>query len=328
MTDLANNRLYLPLAGSSCRLALTFRDRRIVAIEPGPAFDGAEWQRISEEIEKSVLAGPMKVGREYSFSSFRVTGSWRGDRSGVQILPPPDGTPRAPVEIAQHPFILEFPVRASDRWRLTNYRRLREHRKLTLLLNILLAGRTSLQAKQSEHLWALVPRDDHGQEIKWVRPFFFAMLGNAMSDRLSPRPGERLEELEPGEYYTTVGHDGTGLRVPTDLDDHFVATRRFQLIIGASYRATFWIDVASRQWSISFSASFAALVSAINSLTGRGDVHLSSNARYATGPPDMKSRAQLGASRTSLIPTPRAVLWQSSETTCIRSVPASFTEAI
>jgi len=86
----AKNRLYLPLAGSSCRLALTFGDRRIVAIEPGPAFDGAEWQRISEEIEISVLAGPMKVGREYSFSSFRVTGSWRGDRSGVQILPPPN----------------------------------------------------------------------------------------------------------------------------------------------------------------------------------------------------------------------------------------------
>ena len=29
------------------------RDRTIVAIRPGPAFDGAEW-RISEEIEKSV----------------------------------------------------------------------------------------------------------------------------------------------------------------------------------------------------------------------------------------------------------------------------------
>ena len=270
----AKNRLYLPLAGSSCRLALTFRDRRIVAIEPGPAFDGAEWQRISEEIEISVLAGPMKVGREYSFSSFRVTGSWRGDRSGVQILPPPDGTPRAPVEIAQHPFILEFPVRASDRWRLTNYRRLREHRKLTLLLNILLAGRTSLQARQSEHLWALVPRDDHGHEIKWVQPFFFAKLGNAVSDRLSPRPGERLEELEPREYYTTVGHDGMGLRVPTDLDESLCCYTALSADNRGKFdRATFWIDVASRQWSISFSASFAALVSAIKSLTGRGDVH-------------------------------------------------------
>lgn len=38
-------------------------------------------------------------------------------------------------------------------------------------------------------------------------------------------------------------------------------------------RATFWIDMASRQWNISVSASFAALVSAIESLTQHGDIH-------------------------------------------------------
>jgi len=72
------NKPYLPLAGSSCRIGLTFRDKKIVAIEPGPAFDAAEWERASEEIEKSILAGPVKVGREHSFSSFRVLGSWQG----------------------------------------------------------------------------------------------------------------------------------------------------------------------------------------------------------------------------------------------------------
>src|SRR2546422_11545406 len=91
------NKLYLPLADSSCRIRLTFRDKKIAAIEPGPAFDADQWERISQEIERSILAGPMKVGRDFSFSSFRVQGSWRGDRSGLQILPPPDDAPRAPV---------------------------------------------------------------------------------------------------------------------------------------------------------------------------------------------------------------------------------------
>src|SRR5262245_42540996 len=102
------NKLYLPLAAASCRISLAFRDKKIVAIEAGPAFDAAEWKTLSAEIEKSILAGPTKIGREFSFSSFRVSGWWRGARSGVQILPPPDGAPRAPVEIAEHPFILEF----------------------------------------------------------------------------------------------------------------------------------------------------------------------------------------------------------------------------
>ena len=38
-------------------------------------------------------------------------------------------------------------------------------------------------------------------------------------------------------------------------------------------RATFWMDMASRQWDISVSVSFAALVSAIESLTEHGARH-------------------------------------------------------
>ena len=87
--DRANNpgKFYLPLADSSCRLELTFSEQKqLVAIEPGPAFDAVQWDEIVREIEST---GPIKVGRDCSFSSFRVTGSWQGARSGVQILPPP-----------------------------------------------------------------------------------------------------------------------------------------------------------------------------------------------------------------------------------------------
>ncbi len=268
------NRLYLPLAGSSCRIGLTFRDKKIVAIEPGPAFDAAEWERVSEEIEKSILAGPLKVGREYSFSSFRVPGSWRGDHSGVQILAPPDHAPRAPVEMADHPFILEFPIKASDFLPVTNHRWLREHRNLTLLLNVLLAGRTSLQPRRSENFWASVPSDDDRLEIKWVQQFFFAKLGEAVIDELSPPAGEQLEEVEPEEYYTNVGHDGKGLRVPSDLDQSICLYLQLSRTNRAKFdRAAFWMDMARRQWTISVSSSFASLVSAVESLTDRGTTH-------------------------------------------------------
>jgi hypothetical protein len=119
---------------------MTYRDRRIVTVEPGQAFNAAEWENIAQEIETTVLTGPRKVGRDYSFSSYRVQGSWRGDRSGVQILPPHPEAAVAPAEMAEHPFILEFPTQEAGLWTLTNYRRLREHRNLTLLLNTLLRG--------------------------------------------------------------------------------------------------------------------------------------------------------------------------------------------
>lgn len=269
-----SNRLYLPLADSSCRIVLTFQGDKIVTIEPGSAFDAAEWKQISEEIEKSILAGPLMVGRDCSFSSFRVLGWWRGARSQVQILPPPDHAPRAHVESAQHPFILEFPVQASDFWPVTNHRRLREHRKLTLLLNVLLAGRTCLQSRRSEHFWASMPREDGSSEFKWVQSFFFAKLGKIVIDELSPRAGEPLEKVEPEEYYTKVGHDGRGLRIPADLDQSICLYLQLSPTNRTKFDcATFWMDMASRQWTTSVSASFAALVSAIEALTERGDTH-------------------------------------------------------
>jgi hypothetical protein len=268
------DELYLPLAGSSCRIRLTFRGRQTVAIDPGPAFDAAEWGQVSEDIEKSILTGPLKVGREYSFSSFRVPGSWRGQCSGVQIIPPPAEAPRAEVEMAEHPFVLEFPIRASDFWPLTNHRRMREHRNVTLLLNVLLAGRTSFQPRRSDHFWASVPREDGHYESRWAQHFFFGKLGPAVIDELSPSADHALEEVEREEYYRTVGHDGKDLRVPSDLDESIRSYRALSPGHREKLdRATFWIDMASRQWNISVSASFAALVSAIESLTERGSIH-------------------------------------------------------
>jgi len=176
--------------------------------------------------------------------------------------------------MADHPFVLEFPLRGSDLWLVTNHRRLREHRRFTLLLNVLLAGRTGLQSRRFEHFWAAVHGDDGGFEIKWVQHPFFGNLGDVVIDDLSPPTGEPLEGVEPDEYYTKVGHDGRGLRVPADLDSSICRYQQLSPAQRAQFdRATFWMDMASRQWTISVSASFAALVSAVESLTARSTRH-------------------------------------------------------
>jgi hypothetical protein len=266
--------LYLPAARTSCRIALTYSKGKIVSIEPGAAFDAEEWQKISDEIETLILAGPTKIGREYSFNSYRVTGSWRGQRSGVQILPPPDSAPRAPVESAEHPFILEFPIIASGFWPITNHRRIREHRKLTLLLNVLLIGSTNFQPWRPSHFWASVPDDDGTQKIKWVQQFFSADLGEPVSDKPSPPAGEKLQELAADEYYALSGLDGKGLRVSTGLDESICLYLQLSAEDRAKFdRATFWLDVADRNWTISVSSSFAALVSAIEAFTDQGIKH-------------------------------------------------------
>jgi hypothetical protein len=263
------NTFYLPLAGSACKIKLRFSDsKQIDSIEPGPAFDAKQWEQVVEEIERT---RPYKIGRDCSFSSFRVTGSWQGKRSGVQILPPPADAPLAPVEMAEHPFILEFPLKVSDLWHITNFRRMREHRQLTFLLNILLAGGTTIQPRRSRHLWATVLEEGSAShEVKWVQEFYFANFGEAVRDELSPPAAQTLEEVAPETYYTTVGHDGRGLRVPADLDHSICCYIQLSKANRDKFGiASFWMNMASRQWTVSFSASFASLVIAIEALGER-----------------------------------------------------------
>lgn len=293
-----DEKLYLPLARGESRIVLTFADNKIEAVEPGEAFDPAEWERISREIESAILAGAPKTGRDYSFSTFPVLGSWRGRRSGLQILPAPDHAPRGAG--APNAFILEFPIKGSDLWFITNHRRIREHRRLTLLLNLLLAGRTSSPLPRAGHFWAHVPRDMQSgprlrlllarllsglhryrrgggadpPDIRWVQEWYYTPLDHPVLDEPSPPATKTLEEVEPEEYYARVGNDGRGLRVPTDLDESIC--RYLDLSAGDRARfdrATFWLDMTSRQWNISASASFAAFVSATEALTERGLAH-------------------------------------------------------
>ncbi len=267
--DRANNpgEFYLPLADSTCRVKLSFSEKKqLVAIEPGPAFDPVQWDKVVHEIDST---GPFKVGRECSFSNFRVAGSWQGVRSGVQILPTPPDAPVAPYEMAEHPFILEFPVKVSDQWSITNYRRLRDHRRLTLLLNVLLAGRTCAQPRRLRHLWATVPGDT-SFGVKWVQEFFFAKVGEVVTDKHSLLITELMEGLDPDTYYTSVVHDGRNLQIPTDLDDLICCYAQLSAKNRSTFdRGSFWMDMASRQWTISLSASFASLVIAIEALGNR-----------------------------------------------------------
>lgn len=268
------DRFYLPLARNSCIISLTFKRGEIATIEAGPAFDDSAWARISAQIDESLLGGQMRVGRDFSFSSYRVNGSWRGKKSGLQILAPPTDTPRAPVEIAEHPFILEFPLRDSGLGPLTNHRRRSRHAKLTLLLHVLLAGRTNFFPRSPEHVWANIAPRGELPSSAWVQRYFSGSLDALVLDELSPPDDQRLEELEPEQYWATVGHDGRGLRVPTDLDESICLYFDLTPPNRAKFdRASFWLNMSSRQWTVSVSSAFASLVTAIESLTDRGATH-------------------------------------------------------
>jgi hypothetical protein len=148
---------------------------------------------------------------------------------------------------------------------------MREHRQLTYLLNVLLKGGATIQARRHRHLWAIAHEGDlAGQKAKWVQEFYFTNFGAPVSDELSPPALESLAQVDPDAYYSTISHYLSGLRVPADLDDSICCYQRLSKANRDKFgRAGFWMDMASRQWTDSSSASFASLVIAIESLAER-----------------------------------------------------------
>ncbi|MDP3750084.1 MAG: HEPN domain-containing protein [Phenylobacterium sp.] len=265
--------LALPEAGPNCHVRLFFPRNRLSDVRPGAAFDRAEWRAIEEEVGAALLSGVPRFGRGISFCSFRVEGSWRGERSGVQILPMMEGAPRPPVEMAEHPFILEYPVIDGGFLAVTRYRRRRDHRRLTRLLNLLLAGRTNLPDRQPDAGWAIV-KSPEGHEVVWAQRSYLVDPGELLRDVPSTPAAKRIEEIEAGEYHDRSGHDGGHLRVPSDLDTSICRYLDLPESQRARFdRSLFWLDLARRQWGASVSASFASLVTAVEALLLRGASH-------------------------------------------------------
>ena len=104
-----------------------------------------------------------------------------------------------------------------------------------------------------------------------AQEFYFASFGEIIRDELSPPATELLGVVDADTYYTRVGHDGGSLRVPADLDESICCYTKLAMANRDKFdRAGFWLDMASRQWTVSFSASFASLVIAIEALAESG----------------------------------------------------------
>jgi hypothetical protein len=277
--------LHLPMFASS-KVALRFEGNRIAQITRGPHFDNKQWSDISAELDALSTARADRFGREIAFSSYNVDGWWRGARSGVQILPPPEGAPKMPNPemMGEHPFILEIPLHSDRSGTVTNRRRLREHRRVALLLNMLLTGRVNCQLRQTRFAWAITNMPPSvellqiGQEtwpkIQWVQCSYMADVNPLVEVNPSASVGMPLEELPPDVYYDIRGRGENRMCVPADLDESICAYQNLTRKRRERFdRALFWLDLASEYWTTSMSSSFASLVSAIEALNPRGKVH-------------------------------------------------------
>jgi hypothetical protein len=91
---------------------------------------------------------------------------------------------------------------------ITYHRRRREHRRLSLLLDVLLTARVSFETSRHQSFWAEIPPAEGSSgnfESRWLRQYFWAPLGEPVTDALSPPAAETLTEIEAEAYTSTPG---------------------------------------------------------------------------------------------------------------------------
>ena len=254
-----------PEEGDACRVRIQYKGGEVAAVVRGPAFDADEWDRLAKQIEEDLLAWESVYASAIVFSAYPVERSWRSDKLGVQILPAPPKAPRPDMGLGDYPFVLEFPVRKSANWYVTNRRRQRQYRRFALALNALFEGKISASSSSPRHLWAFIPNTG---EVAWVQEGYSVGSLEPYRPALSDFSGEPIEVVPDAQYYARFGlRVGRSLEVPASLEmllalwDNLSPNDRERF-----GRASYWLDAAERIWPLSRSASFTAMVTAVEAL--------------------------------------------------------------
>ena len=190
-------------------------------------------------------------------------------RDRFVIGPMPLESPQPPYLVGDHPFAIRFRYVASADWVLSQRRRHAQTILCGRYLNVLLSPRISAGSRFTEFGWATDQTDPAKVTSKWVQMGYIQAGLEAGALPLKPPEGiPELARIPKDTYYRDpFGGRTHDLAIPDNLEqslDRIMTLsreRRHQFEIAAA-----WLDQSGDIWRASGSASFAALVIAVEAL--------------------------------------------------------------
>lgn len=256
------------LKAEEVALSVTYDKGRVTRIAPGPALTSGDVAALEEKLERSVLADSgTRVRRQIAFSAVPVTGSWRY-RDSLQILPAPPQAPRPQYLLGDHPFVLEVTYAHSEEFTIALERAFHELDEV----NLVLAGALPWidhRPRNSQQQWAIpVGGEAVPKRSMWTQTTYRFEGFEAIADALTSEPGPPLRLVEDSAYYARIGvsSDDT-LELPASIEtmlDRFYALeekRRERFL-----RWCYWLNHSRRSRPLSMSASYMAVIQAIEAL--------------------------------------------------------------
>jgi hypothetical protein len=245
-------------------------DGELSAIEAGTGLHADDVAQLEEKVHRLLLKTAAEgIGQMVLFAHVPTTGHFRY-KDRFQILPVPPEAPRPPYAVGDHPLLVQFAVAESEDFQTNSIRRSRIGREIELLCVALTTSIWRSIGFVVNHHWVLT---NLNQPDNWKSEFLqegYTYKGaNGRVEKFFDISGKPALALTPtNEYYKRVGITVDQiLDLPADfaglLDRFYSASREDR---DRFLRAAFWFQHAQRVSNISRSASFTALVSAIEAL--------------------------------------------------------------
>lgn len=236
---------------------------RIKALLIDETMEGPRTQSLISEIKEALAHGEPQTAQRYLHSHFPATG-WYRREGDFQIIPAPTDAPSLGHLQGPHPFLLEYRYRGSTHMHVDQHRSTRRFSELSLVLNVLLRF-LQLPNAYTSHEWVISGSPEWKCEYRQLG-YWCKSLPEIREDGFSSAEAFAPLETEPNDaYYTSLGVTvGAEMRLPESFSQLLSAYEALSEEQKDKFRrASYWVHVSSRVHATSQSASFAALVSAI-----------------------------------------------------------------
>lgn len=240
------------------------------AVHPGPALKSTDISELKARIEHDLLApGESVIGMVVLFAHLPTTG-WFRYKDVFQIVPVPKDAPRPSFLAADHPLVLEFRFTDSIDRMVGIQRRARIAREIELLCVALSSSLKGSLGINARHHWVIPEEADiNSLKSRLCQELYTwpGALGQAQefSSITATAPVARAPHVE---YYSRRGiSPDQVVDLPDSMEeclDAFFALPRAER--DRFLRASYWFRHAQHTFAHSQSASFTALVSAIEAL--------------------------------------------------------------
>ena len=246
------------------------RRNRIERIEKGPKGTDSLLELLYEKLKTDMAKQDFIVGNEFLYIHGQggVDGFFRRGKE-FQLLSVPPEFPYHDVLYADYPCVLQFSFYNSPNRKVRHFRAVQRARELTLLLNLFLTTRIKAhRISFALNNWVF----DNGAEFPDTKTENYSkMFPIEVGDFDDVSNHKPLRQIPYSDYYS-LGRNALSRDIPDVLNALFDKYETLsQMDRDKLFRAAFWLQYASFSRSHCSSASFTAIMSAIETILPKGE---------------------------------------------------------